>query len=61
MTGELERGAALGLLITAMICAMMLIGRRLVFSYRGCNMIHDRGGIMVIGILIIAMLWMERA
>ncbi|HEY7300613.1 MAG TPA: iron ABC transporter permease [Xanthobacteraceae bacterium] len=26
-TGEIERGAALGLLITAMICAMMLIGR----------------------------------
>jgi iron(III) transport system permease protein len=26
-TGEIERAAALGLLITAMICAMMLIGR----------------------------------
>jgi iron(III) transport system permease protein len=29
VTGELERGAALGLLITAIICAMMLIGRKL--------------------------------
>jgi iron(III) transport system permease protein len=28
-TGEIERSAALGLLITAIICAMMLIGRRL--------------------------------
>ena len=28
-TGEIERAAALGLLITAIICAMMLIGRRL--------------------------------
>jgi iron(III) transport system permease protein len=28
-TGELERAAALGLLITAIICVMMLIGRRL--------------------------------
>jgi iron(III) transport system permease protein len=27
-TGELERGAALGLMITVIICAMMLIGRR---------------------------------
>jgi iron(III) transport system permease protein len=27
-TGEIERAAALGLLITAIICAMMLIGRR---------------------------------
>ena len=27
--GEIERAAALGLLITAIICAMMLIGRRL--------------------------------
>lgn len=29
VTGELERGAALGLLITAMICVMMLAGRKL--------------------------------
>jgi iron(III) transport system permease protein len=29
VTGELERGAALGLLITAIICLMMLAGRRL--------------------------------
>ncbi|MGE5217611.1 MAG: ABC transporter permease [Chloroflexota bacterium] len=29
VTGELERGAALGLLITAIICAMMLFGRKL--------------------------------
>lgn len=28
-TGELERAAALGLLITAVICVMMLVGRRL--------------------------------
>jgi iron(III) transport system permease protein len=28
-TGELERAAALGLMITVIICAMMLIGRRL--------------------------------
>jgi iron(III) transport system permease protein len=28
-SGELERAAALGLLITAMICLMMLIGRKL--------------------------------
>ena len=27
-TGELERAAALGLLITAMVCVMMLVGRR---------------------------------
>jgi len=27
-TGEIERAAALGLLITAIICLMMLIGRR---------------------------------
>jgi iron(III) transport system permease protein len=27
-TGEIERAAALGLLITIIICAMMLIGRR---------------------------------
>src|SRR5205807_7940742 len=27
-TGEIERAAALGLLITVIICAMMLIGRR---------------------------------
>jgi iron(III) transport system permease protein len=35
VTGELERGAALGLLITAMICAMMLIGRRLGLQLSG--------------------------
>jgi iron(III) transport system permease protein len=29
VTGELERGAALGLLITAIICLMMLAGRKL--------------------------------
>ena len=29
VTGELERGAALGLLITAIICVMMLAGRKL--------------------------------
>jgi iron(III) transport system permease protein len=28
-SGELERAAALGLLITALICAMMLVGRKL--------------------------------
>jgi ABC-type Fe3+ transport system permease subunit len=35
VTGELERGAALGLLITAMICTMMLIGRRLGLQLSG--------------------------
>jgi iron(III) transport system permease protein len=35
VTGELERGAALGLLITVMICAMMLIGRRLGLQLSG--------------------------
>jgi iron(III) transport system permease protein len=35
VTGELERGAALGLLITAIICAMMLIGRRLGLQLSG--------------------------
>lgn len=35
VTGELERGAALGLLITAMICLMMLIGRRLGLQLSG--------------------------
>jgi iron(III) transport system permease protein len=35
VTGELERGAALGLLITALICAMMLIGRRLGLQLSG--------------------------
>jgi iron(III) transport system permease protein len=34
-TGELERGAALGLLITAIICAMMLVGRRLGLKLSG--------------------------
>lgn len=35
VTGELERGAALGLLITAMICAMMLLGRKLGLKLSG--------------------------
>jgi iron(III) transport system permease protein len=35
VTGELERGAALGLLITAIICVMMLIGRRLGLQLSG--------------------------
>jgi len=35
VTGELERGAALGLLITMLICAMMLIGRRLGLQLSG--------------------------
>ena len=35
VTGELERGAALGLLITALICVMMLIGRRLGLQLSG--------------------------
>ena len=35
VTGELERGAALGLLITAMICVMMLVGRRLGLQLSG--------------------------
>jgi iron(III) transport system permease protein len=34
-TGELERGAALGLLITAIICAMMLVGRKLGLQLSG--------------------------
>jgi iron(III) transport system permease protein len=34
-TGEMERGAALGLLITAIICAMMLVGRRLGLKLSG--------------------------
>ncbi|MGE5820785.1 MAG: ABC transporter permease [Deltaproteobacteria bacterium] len=34
-TGELERGAALGLLITAIICVMMLVGRRLGLQLSG--------------------------
>jgi iron(III) transport system permease protein len=34
-TGELERGAALGLLITVIICAMMLVGRRLGLQLSG--------------------------
>ena len=34
-TGELERGAALGLLITAIICAMMLVGRKLGLKLSG--------------------------
>lgn len=35
VTGELERGAALGLLITAIICLMMLVGRRLGLKLSG--------------------------
>jgi iron(III) transport system permease protein len=35
VTGELERGAALGLLITAMICVIMLAGRRLGLKLSG--------------------------
>jgi len=35
VTGELERGAVLGLLITAIICVMMLIGRRLGLQLSG--------------------------
>ncbi len=35
VTGELERGAALGLLITAMICVMMIVGRRLGLQLSG--------------------------
>lgn len=35
VTGELERGAVLGLLITAMICVMMLLGRRLGLQLSG--------------------------
>jgi iron(III) transport system permease protein len=35
VTGELERGAALGLLITAIICLMMLAGRRLGLQLSG--------------------------
>jgi iron(III) transport system permease protein len=34
-TGELERGAALGLLITAIICVMMLVGRKLGLKLSG--------------------------
>jgi len=33
--GELERAAALGLLITAIVCAMMLAGRRLDLQLSG--------------------------
>ena len=55
-TGEFERAAALGLLITVIICAMMLIGRKFGSSVIGAAMIHDRGGIMAWLILIIAML-----
>jgi iron(III) transport system permease protein len=35
VTGELERGAALGLLITAIICLMMLAGRKLGLKLSG--------------------------
>lgn len=35
VTGELERGAALGLLITAIICLMMLVGRRMGLQLSG--------------------------
>ncbi|HEX2933577.1 MAG TPA: ABC transporter permease subunit [Candidatus Binatia bacterium] len=35
VTGELERGAALGLLITAIICLMMLVGRRMGLKLSG--------------------------
>jgi iron(III) transport system permease protein len=35
VTGELERGAALGLLITAIVCVMMLAGRRLGLQLSG--------------------------
>jgi iron(III) transport system permease protein len=35
VTGELERGAALGLLITAMICVLMLVGRKLGLQLSG--------------------------
>lgn len=35
VTGELERGAVLGLLITAIICVMMLLGRRLGLQLSG--------------------------
>lgn len=37
VTGELERGAALGLLITAMICLMMLAGRKLGLKLSGLS------------------------
>ena len=37
VTGELERGAALGLLITAIICVMMLLGRRLGLQLSGLH------------------------
>jgi iron(III) transport system permease protein len=35
VTGELERGAALGLLITAIICLMMVVGRRMGLKLSG--------------------------
>jgi iron(III) transport system permease protein len=35
VTGELERGAALGLLLTALVCVMMLAGRKLGFQLSG--------------------------
>jgi hypothetical protein len=35
VTGELERGAALGLLLTALICVMMLVGRKLGLQLSG--------------------------
>jgi hypothetical protein len=35
VTGELERGAALGLLLTVLICVMMLIGRKLGLQLSG--------------------------
>ncbi|MGH7827647.1 MAG: ABC transporter permease [Candidatus Binatia bacterium] len=36
-TGELERGAALGLLITVIICALMLVGRKLGLQLSGSH------------------------
>jgi iron(III) transport system permease protein len=36
-TGELERGAALGLLITLIICAMMIVGRKLGLQLSGSD------------------------
>jgi iron(III) transport system permease protein len=35
VTGELERGAALGLLLTALICVIMLVGRKLGLQLSG--------------------------
>jgi iron(III) transport system permease protein len=35
VTGELERGAALGLLLTALICVMMLVGRKVGLQLSG--------------------------